>query len=91
MTESGANSLILTGAFVTAGSTAARFMLPRSEGGRGQLPPVRSVIGTAVAFTALSMLAPFAPNFAGAWAILIMTVATLNNGAPLLDKFLQEK
>lgn len=91
MTESGANSLILTSAFVTAGSTGARYMLPKSEGGRGQLPPARSVIGTAVAFTALAMMAPFAPNFAGAWALLVMVVSVLNNGAPLLNKFFNER
>jgi hypothetical protein len=91
VTESGANSLILTSALATAGSTAARYMLPKSEGGMGRLPPVRSVIGTAVAFTALAMIAPFAPNFAGAWALLVMVVAVMNNGAPLLNKFLNQK
>lgn len=87
MTEASANSLVFTSALVTAGSTAARYMLPTDEGGKGSLPPVRTVIGTAVAFTILAMTTPFAPNFAGAWALLIMTVAVLNNGAPLLDKF----
>lgn len=90
MTEAGANSLIFTSAMVTAGSTAARYMLPKSEGGRGKLPPARFIIGTAVAFTVLSMMAPFAPNFAGMWALLIMTIAALDNGAPLLNNFLNK-
>lgn len=88
MTESGANSLILSSALVTTGSTFARYLLPKSEGGKGQLPLARSVIGTMVAFTALSIFAPFAPNFAGMWALLIMVVSLLNNGAPLLNKYL---
>lgn len=88
VTEAGANSLILTSAFVTAGSTMARSMLPESQGGRAELPAPRIVIGTAVAFTALAMMAPFAPNFAGMWALLMMVVSLLDNGAPLLNSFL---
>lgn len=91
MTESGANSLILTSAIVTAGSSFGRTMLPEDLGGKGELPSARQVIGTMVAFTALAMFAPFAPNFAGAWALLIMVVALLDNGAPLLNKFLTAK
>lgn len=88
MTQSDADSLIFASAVVTAGSTFGRTMLPKESGGKGTMPSPRLLIGTAVAFTALSLLAPFAPNFAGMWALLILTVSLLDNGAPLLDKFL---
>lgn len=91
VTEAGAKSAILTSALVTGGSTVARSMLPDDLGGRGELPSARALIGTAVAFTALSIFASFAPTFAGAWAILIGVIALLDNGAPILDKFLNAK
>lgn len=91
MTKTGATGLVLTSALVTAGSTVGRQMLPAELGGKASMPGARMLIGTAVAFTALSMLATFAPNFAGAWALLIMTIAILDNGAPILNKFLNAK
>jgi hypothetical protein len=91
MTEAGAKSAVLTAALVTGGSTVARSMLPRDLGGRAELPSPRTLIGTAVAFTALSIFAGFAPTFAGAWAILIGVIALLDNGAPILNKFLNAK
>lgn len=88
MTSQSAKGLILTSAIVTGGSTVAAKMLPDTLGGQGELPSPRILIGTAVAFTALSMLAGPAPGLAGAWALLIMTIAGLRNAAPILERFL---
>lgn len=91
MTPQNADTVILTSAIVTAGSTFGRQMLPKDMGGKGALPSARTVIGTAVAFTALSLVAPFAPNFAAMWALLLMTIAFLDTGAPLLEKYLNAR
>lgn len=88
MTPASSENLIFTSALVTAGSTFGRSMLPEDVGGKGELPSARQAIGLMVAFSVLSLLAPYAPNFSGMWAILLMTIAFLDNGAPLLDKFL---
>lgn len=88
MTKSGADQLILTSAIVTAGSTVAGQVLPSDLGGKGHLPSPRILIGTAVAFTALAMLAAWAPTLAGMWALLILTVSLLHNAAPILNKVL---
>lgn len=89
MTKASADQLIITSAIITAGSTVAGELLPKRKGDKGNLPSPRILIGTAIAFTILSMLATWAPNLAGAWALLILAVSLLHNAAPIVNTILK--
>ena len=86
-----ANKIVMSSAIVTLGSTVAAEMLPSSVGGKGELPSPKLLFGTGLTFAGLSMLADFAPSFAGPLAAAIGITALTWYGMPLIDGWFNGK
>lgn len=82
-----ADKVVLSCAVVTITSTVTASMLPAKSGGKGQLPPPRLLIGTALTFIGLSMAADFAPRIAAPLAITVATTAAMFYGVPVVDNY----
>jgi uncharacterized membrane protein len=79
------DTIILTSAIVTLSSTTAAAVLPRSIGGRQEVPEARLLFGTALSFVGLSFLGEFVPQVAGPLALTIALTALTYYGVPLAD------
>jgi hypothetical protein len=82
--------VILASSVITLGSTLAHSMLPEKVGGKGELPSARLLIGSAMAFTGLSILGMGAPRIASALAITMGTTAAIFYGVPIADNFFND-
>lgn len=82
---------VLSAGLVTLGSTVASNVMPTSVGGQGQLPPVRLLFGTSLAFAGLSMLDEFEPLFASRLAWLLAFTAFTYYGLPIADNYFNQK
>lgn len=81
---------ILTSMMVTLGSTTAASMVPDTYGGKGELPAPRLLIGTALAFFGLSILADLAPKLAIPLAASIAVTAVTYYGFPVASNWIGE-
>lgn len=86
-----ADRVVLTSAMLTLGSTVAASVAPKEVGGNGSLPSPKLLIGTSLAFIGLSMLADFAPHFAGPLSGAIAVTALTYYGIPLADNWMNGK
>lgn len=77
----------MTSAFITLGATTAASVLPEGQGGLGEWPSAKLLIGTAFTFTGLSMFSDFAPAPAAGLAGSIALTAMMFYGIPLLDNW----
>lgn len=82
-----ADRVVLTSAILTIGSTTAASVLPVEMGGHGSLPKPRMVIGGALAFAGLSMLADVAPGVAKPLSVVMAFTAMTYYGVPLLNNW----
>jgi hypothetical protein len=80
-----ADGAVFTAGMVTLGSTVSAGVLPKSMGGKGQLPDAKLFIGTGLTFTGLSILGDFAPQVAKPLAASVALTAFLFYGLPVLD------
>jgi hypothetical protein len=85
------DNAVMTSAIVTISSTMAASILPDSLGGKGQLPPVRLMIGTGLTFFGLSILTDIEPSIGVPLAACIAFTAVTWYGIPVLEKVMQEK
>lgn len=76
---------ILMCSTLTLGSTLANSMLPKSQGGKGELPSARLLIGSSLAFMGLSILGAGAPRIATGLSITMASTALIFYGIPLAD------
>jgi len=82
-----ADKVVAFSAIVTLASTSAAAILPTEMGGRGELPTPRLLIGTALTFTGLSILADVAPAIAKPLSAIIAISALTFYGIPIADKY----
>lgn len=82
-----ADRIVATSAVLTLLSTTAASLLPVDQGGKGELPPLRLLFGTALTFTGLSVMADFAPSVAKGLSLCILMTALTAYGIPLLDQW----
>lgn len=88
------DTTILTAALLTTGSTVAASVLPHTRNmspagcvcEKGDLPSFRMLLGQALVFTGLGMIAPGAPKLAGSFALVIAFTALTYYGLPILDE-----
>lgn len=80
-----ADRVVLTSAIVTLGSTVSASVAPASLGGHGQFPHPRLLIGTALSFFGLSVLADIAPGIAAPLSAAVAITALTYYGIPILD------
>jgi hypothetical protein len=84
------NSVIMSSAIVTLGSTTAASMLPKEYGGKGEIPSPKLLIGTSLSFLGLSILGGFAPQLANPLSIAMAFTALTYYGFPVLNKVFTE-
>lgn len=84
------NKVVLSCAILTLGSTTAHSVLPESSGGLGKLPTPRLLIGTALTFMGLSMVADFAPQISTPLSMMVAGAGLTYYGIPLADNFFNQ-
>lgn len=82
-----ADRAVATSAAITLLSTTAAALAPAEYGGRGELPAIKTLFGTALTFTGLSVMADFAPAVAKGLALAVLVTALTYHGLPVLNAY----
>lgn len=80
-----ADRVVMTSALVTASSTVGFSAAPKKWGGEGEFPSPRLLVGAALTFFGLSVMAEFAPKVAGPLSVCIAVTAFTYYGMPVLN------
>lgn len=81
-----ADQVVLAASLVTLTSTVGFSLAPEKWGGKGELPPIRLLVGGGLTFMGLSILGQMAPQVAKPLAAAMAVTALTYYGIPVLEK-----
>lgn len=90
MTTAQAQKLIVVFGVTTGASVYFGNVLPKSVGGKGEKPPIRSAVGTLATFTVLSLLSEFTPGLAATVSGVVAGTAFMEYLSEPATKYLDQ-